>query len=426
MTQDLFLGIDIGTSGVRAIAIDAEGGVAAQAAQPMPAPQRDGVAVSQDPTIWWQAVSAVLQSLPTSLRPMIRSLAVDGTSGTLLLADANGIPLTMGLMYNDARSTDQAARVKQIAPPESAGHGVSAALAKLLHLQNTVPGACYALHQADWVLGKLCNRYGISDENNSLKLGYDAIARRWPDWFEQLEVQQEFLPEVAIPGTAVASIDPTVAHSLGLSDDVLIVAGTTDGNASFLATGAAEIGDAVTSLGSTLVIKVLSEQPLYAPQFGIYSHRLGDLWLPGGASNTGGAALLQFFDTDQMQAMMPLLSPEQPTGLNYYPLPAPGERFPINDPKLQPSVTPRPDDDVVFFQGLLEGIADIEHRAYCQLEALGAPYPRTVRSVGGGAANSAWNHIRARALDVPLITPVSNEAAYGTALLARQGCYHAS
>ncbi|MFP5345108.1 MAG: FGGY-family carbohydrate kinase, partial [Gammaproteobacteria bacterium] len=124
---------------------------------------------------------------------------------------------------------------------------------------------------------------------------------------------------------------------------------------------------------------------------------------------------------DAMQTLSTLLQPDRPTGLDYYPLLVPGERFPVNDPTLAPRLEPRPADDTQFFQGMLEGMASIEHQAYQRLAGLGAPYPVSIRSVGGGAKNEAWTKIRARLLQVPLLTPPHDEAAYGAALLARDG-----
>ena len=121
-----------------------------------------------------------------------------------------------------------------------------------------------------------------------------------------------------------------------------------------------------------------------------------------------------------MTELTPLLRPDEPTGLAYYPLPATGERFPVNDPALASRTTPRAPDDARFFQGLLEGLADIEGRAYERLAELGAPRLRSVRSVGGGVANAAWAHIRARRLGVPLLEPAHTEAAFGAARLAAQ------
>lgn len=423
-SDPLFVGIDVGTSGVRAVAIDRAGVSCGQAAAPIPEPDREGGGLSQDPEEWWRAVEAALDALLATVPvDRIAALAVDGTSGTLLVTDGAGTPLAPGLLYNDARSVEEAARVKRVAPPDSGAQGATSALAKLLHFQGRpdLAKARHALHQADWIAGRLTGRFGITDENNCLKMGYDVVARCWPDWFDDLGVRRDLLPEARIPGTALGPVADGVAARFGLPRDVRVVAGTTDGVAAFLATGASEIGDAVTSLGSTLVVKMLSDRPLFDAASGVYSHRLGDRWLPGGASNTGGAALLRFFTAEQMAELEPRLQPDRPTGLSYYPLPAPGERFPINDP-AKPSVTePRPEDDALFFQALLEGIADVEALAYRRLRDLGAPPLRSVRTVGGGARNPAWSEIRARRLGVSMPRPTSLEAAYGTALLARMG-----
>ena len=123
----------------------------------------------------------------------------------------------------------------------------------------------------------------------------------------------------------------------------------------------------------------------------------------------------------KMAALTPSLQPEQATSLDYYPLPAPGERFPINDPALTSRVTPRPLDDAQFFQGLLEGVAGIEQLAYQRIAELGAPYPQCVLTVGGGARNAAWTRIRERRLGTTMALAPHDDAAYGTALLARDG-----
>ena len=93
------------------------------------------------------------------------------------------------------------------------------------------------------------------------------------------------------------------------------------------------------------------------------------------------------------------------------PLPGNGERFPINDPTLQPLLTPRPESDADFLHGLLESMARIEQRGYRLLAELGAPYPDQVISVGGGACNTTWSAIRERLLGIPVITAEHQEAA---------------
>jgi sugar (pentulose or hexulose) kinase len=207
----------------------------------------------------------------------------------------------------------------------------------------------------------------------------------------------------------------------GLPREMVVVAGTTDGCASFLATGASAIGDGVTALGSSLTIKILSDRPISAPRFGIYSHRLGDVWLAGGASNSGGKVLKQHFPLARVIELSAAIDPMTETGLDYYPLAAAGERFPIADPALPPRLVPRPLEDADYLKAMLEGIAAIEALGYDRLAELGAPRLTSVRSVGGGAANAAWTAIRQRRLGVDFLPALSDDAAAGTARLALMG-----
>jgi sugar (pentulose or hexulose) kinase len=417
--MSLVIGIDIGTSGVRAMAVDARGLIVGEARTALPPPERSGAMASQRADLWWEAAAASLLALVSQIDPSrVAAIAVDGTSGTMVAVDADGTPLAPGRMYNDGAAVAEAEAIGRIAPRASAAHGVTSGLAKAMALA-AATRAKRIIHQADYVAGRLTGRFDVSDENNALKTGYDPIGRRWPEWIAGLGFDTELLPEVRPPGTPIEPLLPDIATAFGFAPTTIVATGTTDGCASFLATGADVAGDAVTALGTTLTLKLLSDVPIFSPDHGVYSHRLGEQWLAGGASNTGGAALLAHFTAEEMAALEPRLDPEHDTGLDYYPLPKPGERFPIADPALAPRIEPRPDDRVVFLQGLLEGIAAVELRGYRLLSELGGPPLRRVISVGGGARNAAWSAIRARRLGVEVSTAATDEAAYGTARLAR-------
>jgi len=418
--MSLFIGIDVGTSACRACAIDEHAAALAEARTDLPAPARNGARVEQDARVWWRTLTDTLDVLCKRLNPaQVSRIAVDGTSATLLLCDKHGTPLTPGLMYNDARSISEAGHILETAPADCAAQGASSSLAKLLYLRQTISDPAYlALHQTDWLSGMLTGHFGISDENNALKLGYDPLQRRWPDWLSRLDIKPEHVPVVCPAGSPIGTLSRMLAKRWDLPDDVEVVAGTTDSTAGFIAAGADVTGTAVTALGSTLVIKVLSDQPVFAAHYGVYSHRLGDRWLVGGASNAGGATLTKFFNPCDIRRYTRLIKPQQTTGLDYYPLPAAGERFPLADPKLQPRLEPRPWSDAVFFQGILEGLATIEQRGYRLLAELGAPYPKKVLTVGGGAKNAAWMRIREQRLAVPVARAAHQEAAFGAALLA--------
>ena len=412
--MNAFLGIDFGTTGARAIVIDDAGEILAQC--------RYDFHGEQSGPLWRTALFELISQIPFALRNVLSAISINGTSSTVLLCDATGEPLSAPLMYNDARASREAKALAQLAPPDHVATTPTSGLAKLLWFsqQPEFGSAASFMHQADWLAFLLHGKPGISDYHNALKSGGDPETLDYPAWIKALPFFA-LLPRIVEPGTTIGSISSRIAHHFALPRDCVVRAGTTDSIAAFLAAGATQPGEAVTSLGSTLVLKLLSEQRVESAQHGIYSHRFGKLWLTGGASNSGGAVLRSFFDDAKLQNLSRRIDPKQPSGLDYYPLLQPGERFPVNDPAYPPRLMPRPDDDARFLHGLLEGIARIEAHGYQLLQELGATPLTSVRSAGGGAKNPVFSEIRARLLGVPLHLARHTEAAYGSALLARDG-----
>jgi D-ribulokinase len=417
-----YLGLDFGTSGARSMAIDATGAIVHQARAAYPG---DRLA---DPDSWRSALTELLFQLPEFVAKQLSRIAIDGTSGTMLLADRLGNPMGEVLLYNDDRG---AAWVDRLRPWVPENHGVLSSTSTLVKLLWSLDQLSldsepvYLLHQADWLASLLHGLLGQSDYHNALKLGYDIERLCYPDWLLNLEAPRSIaplLPVIHQPGEPVGAVLETIATQFNIAPTCKICAGTTDSIAAFLAAGATEIGEAVTSLGSTLVLKLLSSVRLDDSAAGIYSHRLGDRWLVGGASNSGGAVLRHYFDdrqlailTDQLMAM----DLDRPSPYDYYPLLKPGERFPINDPNLQSRLTPRPEDPAAFLYGLLDGMAGIEALGYGLLS--GSQALERVYTAGGGAQNPVWTRIRQRRLGVEVERSAQVEAAYGAAILARDG-----
>lgn len=450
--MNYFLGIDFGTSGVRAIAIN---------------PNNEIVSISRsdykirDCSSWQNILYEVIYNLPQHIKQNIRKIIIDGTSATVLICDRSGKVITPPMIYRDACQPEILEQVKKIAPLQHSVCSATSSFAKLISLlanekQNlsltsyiqsselyrtvSPPKAgkqsldtLYFLHQADWLSYLLHGNLGISDYHNSLKLGYDPESLSYPDWLKNWSLQYPnlILPEVFAPSTTVGKIQENIAAKLGLALNCEIGVGTTDSNAAFLAcvgTNSPEIGTAVTSLGSTMVLKVLSDHPVNNSKYGIYSHRFdhskfGCLWLVGGASNIGGAVLRQFFSDQELRELSDRINPDIASPLDYYPLPKIGDRFPINDPNLQPRLEPRPDDPVEFLYGLLESMARIEAQGYQLLQELGASLIQKIYTAGGGAQNLVWTKIRDRHLknsgQISIQKSIQTEAAYGAALLAK-------
>ena len=416
MASARFLGLDFGTSGARACVIAANGEIEELTHLDFGALHDHEAAAA-----WRQTLFDLLAQIPIGQRKHLAALAIDGTSATVLACDAELAPLHPPLAYHDARAIAEAERIAAVTGNHHPATGATSGLAKVLWLtQRLGPGRSRLyLNQADWLAALLSGR-PCSDTHNALKMGLDPVTNQWPAWVAAL-TDITTLPKPVRPGETVGLIDHTHAVSLNLPTDCLVRAGTTDSIAAFLATGANQPGEAVTSLGTTLALKLLSATRVESGEYGLYSHWFGRLWLTGGASNAGGGVLRQHFDDTELAALSARIDPQRDTGLDYYPLAQAGERFPIRDPNLAPRLEPRPADRAEFLHALLEGLARIEALGYRRLTELGATPPVRITSCGGGAHNPAYARIRARVLALPVEPARMGEACYGTARLACHG-----
>jgi D-ribulokinase len=417
--QPLYLGLDAGTSGIRVACVDARGKSVASASTRY-LDKRE----ARSPAAWKAAVLEVLDDIAGKIgMDAVAGIAVDGQSGTALLCDDEGLPLSEPLFYNEPASAEIIAALSSDLDIGTAD--VPATLGRLTELWSVnKPKHFRAIHQADWIAGLFCQRFDFSDENNALKAGYDPEAGDWGFDSACLPFPAIALPKVYAPATDVGGVTDNFRQEFGLSEECRIFTGTTDGTAGFLAASGLEQlkpGTAVTSLGTTMVIKSINAKRVDMPGFGIYSHKLFENWIAGGASNTGGGALLKHFSASEMTTLSTQIDPMTQSDLDYYPLVTTGERFPVTDPDMTDRSSPRPDDAALFLAGLFESIARIEKRGFDVLQDYGVPYPSRVMTVGGGSRNETWLKIRARVLKTEVVAATETEAAYGAALIALKG-----
>ena len=462
--QTLILGIDIGTSGVRGCLVSVPKDtdmsdekyletILYESSIAMPISQKSSVEGSsmQDPLIWTTAFETLFTALATSpYFKDVQHIVADATSSTVLLCSSQGKALTDALMYNDQQAKSQALQIKNIIDQEkctTAATGPNSTLAKCLllieqlgakQINSSRQTNVHICHQIDWFNYWLTGELGMTDENNALKLGYDSIKQAWPSWVSECLMQKSnsaglliTLPKVHKPGEVLACISTAFSKKWTLNPKTKVHAGTTDSVAGFLASGAQHIGDGVSSLGSTLAVKLISEKPIFNVKFGVYSHRLGDQWLVGGASNSGGAVLLHYFDLDEIKQRVSIL--EQPRerliwqnqdNPDYYPLSKTGERFPIANPALLARLPKRnanasDTEKNQFLLNLLQGLANVEQLCYQQLEALGAAPLKRLYSVGGGTRNRVWMAHRKMYLNTLFTQADSLDAAFGVTRLIR-------
>jgi sugar (pentulose or hexulose) kinase len=471
------LGIDIGTSGIRASVVQRLNGktshplISAAVSFVAPSEHSNPLCVQQSPQHWLEALDELLKDpVLKNYLNQVAHIVLDATSSSVLLCNADFSPRTPALMYNDQQAQIQSTKINELTHSlgvTTGALGASSTLAKVRFLQTTLvnvsqsddygdasehvvlPSTLYICHQIDYINHFLADFGWLTDENNALKLGYDSIQATWPTWVgDFLNAPQDqatqnptiILPNVVAPGSPLGLIKPPIAKRYGFAVNAILYAGTTDSIAGFLAAGATQLGDAVTSLGSTLALKIWSDRPIFNAQHGIYSHRLKDKWLVGGASNSGGAVLLAYFSLAEMtrltQQFNALTAAQQTTLLqqvahnNDYPLVKPGERFPIANSNFKPKMPAPPSfqahssnspqgeyAQLQYFIAMVQGVVNVEKLAYDKLQALGAPPVKRLYAVGGGLKNSIWQRLRLQALTVASTTKLmpaqSVDAAYG-------------
>lgn len=407
-----WIGLDLGTQSVRAVLADADGRVLARASRPLTS-QRDGVRHEQDPQTWLAAVDEVLaEAAATDLD----GIAICSTSGTFLLTDRAGRPVTPALMYDDARAAARRDHIVDADPDRWAtSMQPTWALPKILDLVADGHDLTdrRVVHSADFVAAHLVGHPVATDTSHALKTGYDLIAEAWPvAAFDKLCLPLSAFPEVVRPGTELGRTPAGIP----------VHAGMTDGCAAQIAAGALTPGAWNSVLGTTLVLKGVSTDLLTDPTGAVYSHRHPDGgWLPGGASSTGAGILAELLPGADLGALDLAARAEGPIDAVTYPLTKTGERFPFVAPQAERFTLGSTPDDLHAYAAVLQGVAFIERLAFDHLQTLGADPVRSVSLTGGATRSGYWNQLRADVLGVPVELPAVPDPAYGMAILAASG-----
>ncbi|MCE5260173.1 MAG: FGGY-family carbohydrate kinase [Chloroflexi bacterium] len=437
-------GIDLGTQGARVIVADLEGAVKVETSVPFPGDTLQAGQpgyFEQDPSLWRQALFQVLSEAIQQLRAAgespeaIATLSVTSTSGTLCLVDDSGSVVRPAIMYSDSRAAHEADDVQsagaEIAAKLGSRFAPSYAISKLRWLQQHEPAslqkARWFLSPADLVNAWLSGIWGVTDWTNALKWGYDVVDLNWPQFiFDRLGFENKF-PAVRAPGSLIGRISIQAAAQTGLSTNTVVIAGATDGTASQFASGAVSPGQWNSTLGTTLVLKGVSERIIRDPLGRVYCHRHPEgYWLPGGASSTGADCIAQRFSADRLPALNQAAFGLTPTDLIIYPLIRRGERFPFDKPEAIGFTLGDVRGEETNFTAHLEGIAYVERLAYEVLSGLGAEVSDAVCAVGGATQSSAGLQIRADVLQKRMVVPMAPSGAMGAAILAARGCCYPS
>jgi xylulokinase len=419
-------GLDVGTSGLKGVAVSADGRLVARAERDYPFQTPQPGWAEQNPEVWWQAARAVLGELQASAGAPA-GIGLSGQMHGLVVLDESGRVLRPAILWNDQRTASECeeieARIGRERLIELTGNRALTGFTapKLLWLSHHEPERyaqiAHVLLPKDYVRLRLCGELATDVSDASGTLLFDVAGRRW---------SEEVCGALSIPRAWLAPALESVAASGTTSDGVPVAAGAGDQAAGAVGVGVVEPGTASVVLGTSGVVFSPLEHYAADPdgRTHTFCHAVPGVWHAMGVmlSAAGSLAWLRGATAPE-RAVAELVDeaerwPAGCEGLLFLPYLA-GERTPHADPSARASFTGLSlrHDRGALVRAVLEGVAFGLRDCLDVLRAAGAD-PQAARVSGGGARSRLWLRILASALELPLTrTQVDEGAAFGAALL---------
>ena len=431
----MFLGIDVGTSGVKAVLLGEDGTVADQATAPLSVSRPKPLFSEQAPEDWWHAAGKAVTALDAGRRRQVRAIGLAGQMHGATLLDESDQPLRPAILWNDGRAGAECAELEQAEPQTRSitANAVQAGFTapKLLWVRKHEPDVfartATVLLPKDYVRLRLTGDKATDMSDASGTSWLDVGARRWsPEMLRATGLEESAMPRLFEGSEVTGTVRREVADSWGI-DPVPVAAGGGDNAAAAIGVGVVRDGDAFLSLGTSGVAFVATEQLRPDANRGLHAfcHALPDLWhqmsvmLSAAACLDWAAELLGLPDVPTLLAAAEGANPDAtPIFLPYLT----GERTPHADPYAKgvlfglTASTSRPEAARAVVDGVAMGLRD----GLDVIVAAGSAVERfTV--VGGGSRSQFWGRLIAAALDRPLVYREGGEVgpALGAARLAR-------
>lgn len=422
-----FVGIDVGSQGVRIVVIDEIGKIVSSAERKWAIVNLRNSEHEQNPNLWWKCICDCLQevSSKSSLSTVLR-VSVVATSGTLLLLNSNLEPLHPALMWNDKRAVEEAKEANKVFHKEGPNLNLEIrptfTLAKALWMKRYKPEIWtqtkYVVSAGDWLISKLTGQDPKTDFTNALKTGADLTTISWPGTLSLLGIDEEVLPPIVAPGTALGTVSDAASLQTQLPKTCVVLAGVTDAMGAQIAAGVVETGQWVTTIGTGLSIKGNTAKRLQGFSSGLYSHRAWNgQWSVSATSHCGGDSINQRFPKIDIEEYSAAAKDIGQSSILVLPLATKGEYFPFSNPTAIGFEKGDPKNLFDVFLGYLEGIAFIERLAMETIQEFATVSGPQV-SMGGGASNLFWLQIRAETLGRPTVRPFETSSALGAAIIA--------
>ncbi len=432
----MFLGLDIGTSSVKAVLVDEHGTVADHASAPLTISRPHPGWSEQEPADWWSATNHAIGALAAQGRRQVRAIGLSGQMHGATLIDAADRPLRPAILWNDGRSAAQCVALERATP---ASRKITGNLAmpgftapKLLWVRQYEPDVFartrFVLLPKDYV--RLCmtgeKATDLSDAAGTLWV--DVARRAWSDeMLAATGLTQNQMPNLHEGPEISGTLRPDVAAAWGM-DEVGVAAGAGDNAAGAVGVGVVNEGDTLLSLGTSGVLFVAGKVFRPNPDRAVHAfcHALPERWHQMGVMLSAASALDWAARLTGADGPAALLAQAQARGrldgreifLPYLS----GERTPHNDPNARGVLfgLDHDSDAAAIGQAVLEGVAFGLADGLDALSQAGAAIDE-ISVIGGGARSPWWGRVLAGALNRPLAYRMGADVgpAYGAARLAR-------
>lgn len=444
-TKNLLLGIDISTTGAKALLVDEMGELLGSVTSPLTLFTPRPLWSEQDPREWWAGIVQSIQRLFAQSNQPAEAVAAIGLTGQmhgLVLLDRAGEVLRPAILWNDQRTAAQCdeirARIGRKKLIQITGNDALPGFTapKILWVQQEEPEiylrAQHILLPKDYVRFKLTGDFAMDRADGSGTILFDLKKRTWSaEILATLEIPPEWLPQTFEGPEITGTVSQEAASQTGLVAGTPVVAGAGDQAAQAVGVGAVRPGIIALTLGTSGVVFATTSQALIEPEGRLHAfcHALPDRWHFMGVMLSAAGSLQWYRDTLAPNESFDVLIDEaaQVTpgseGLLFLPY-LTGERTPYPDPLARGAwvgVTVRHRRGHLT-RAVLEGVAFGLKDSFTLIQQAGLEALEQVRISGGGSRSQLWQQIIADVLDVELVTVNTTEgAAYGAALLAGVG-----
>jgi xylulokinase len=434
--NELFLGIDIGTSAVKVVLTDEAGAVAGQASAPLAVSRPQPNWSEQDPNAWWEAASAAVLALDAGLRGAVRAVGLSGQMHGATLLGRDNQPLRPAILWNDGRSGAECAAMESEFPrlPNITGNrampGFTAPKLRWVrtHEPDVFRQTAKVLLPKDYVRLRMTGAMASDMSDSAGTLWLDVAARAWSDEMLALTgLNRSHMPELFEGSASTGTLSAEVAAAWGMAR-VPVAAGGGDNAAGAVGVGVVNPGDAFLSLGTSGVLFLANSGYRPNPAGGVHTfcHALPGRWhqmsviLSAASCLDWAARLTGARDVPALLAMVEARN--TPSKIEIFLPYLSGERTPHNDPDAKGVLfgLTHDSDGAAIGQAVLEGVALAFKDGLDALLDTGAELD-TVTVIGGGARSRYWGRILASALGRPMVYREGGEIgpAYGAARLAQ-------